>query len=48
MQAVRIAGLMSVVDEWELFLEESADPFLSTYPHHPFGIFKYCFDGVVM
>src|SRR5262245_58157087 len=48
MQAVRIAGLMSVVDEWELMFEESADPFLGTHPHHPFRVFKYCFDGVVM
>jgi hypothetical protein len=48
MQRVRIAGLLSVVDEWERFPEEPADSVLRTQPHHSFRIFEDYFDRVVM
>ena len=48
MQAVRIPGLLLVVEECEWLPDEAADPLLGTHPHHSFRIFKDCFDRVTM
>ena len=48
MKAVRIAGIMLVIDEWWLFAWKPADPVLGTHPQHAFSVLKYRFDGVIV